>query len=66
MLQRNESGCDQKYRRVSAKTIRLDMMMDTAELYDGCLPTTLVAGSAPGESGVSVLGLRCGGDSFHR
>jgi hypothetical protein len=48
-------------------------MMGIGELYlaqeDGGLPTTLAAGSAPGESGVSVLSLRFRGDvhfSAHR
>ena len=40
-------------------------MLETSKLYlaqeDGGLATTLAAGSAPGESGVSVLSVR-----FHR
>ena len=44
------------------------MMIESGAFYlaqeDGGLPTTLAAGSAPGESGVSVLKLRFQ-DGFH-
>ena len=44
------------------------MMIESGACYlaqeDGGLPTTLAAGSAPGESGVSVLNLRFQ-DGFH-
>jgi hypothetical protein len=45
--------------------MRADIMLDIGgvrmEQQDGGAPTTLAAGSAPGESGVSVLSVRFDG-----
>jgi AraC family transcriptional regulator len=47
------------------RSMRSEIMTRVAEVYaaqaDGGPPTTLVAGSAPGETGVSVLGVRYDG-----
>src|ERR1700726_3083202 len=50
---------------VGEESLGANTMLETSKLYlaqeDGGLATTLAAGSAPGESGVSVLSVR-----FHR